>query len=163
MLRIGGRVMTYKVCVVFTISLGVALSVASSQTFGQAGVAQAGARSVSASTDSPFHRSVARSPHFNNARNIVRNNVRNRGTFLPTTGGFFFGPSNGQPNAEVMQPMGAVSGDFTYTYKQDFPWDWAHRYPPSLFASPPEPLLPPIALRPGCPAQTVTVPGADGK
>jgi hypothetical protein len=152
MLRIGGRVMTYKVCAAFTMSLGVVLTLASNQAFGQLRAAHGG---VSAAKHSPFHPSVIRSHH--------RNNIRNRGTFFPANGGFFFEPSMGRPNVEVAQPPSAVSGDFTYTYKQDFPWDWAHRYPPGLFASPPEPLPPPVALRPGCPAQTVTVPGADGK
>jgi len=146
--------MTYKVCEAFTISLGVVLTLASRQAIGQAGVLH-GAVSHSAARHSPFHPSVIRSHH--------RNNLRNRGAFFPANGGFFFGSSNGQPNVEVAQPMGAISGDFHYTYKQDFPWDWAHRYPPSLFASPAEPPAPPVALRPGCPAQTVTVPGADGK
>jgi hypothetical protein len=147
MLRIGGRAMMYKVYAAFIVSLSAALTLASNQAFGQLGAAHGG---VSASTHSTFHPSVTRSPHHHNRRNI--------GTFFP--GDFFWGPWNGQPNVEVTQP---ISGDIHYTYKFDVPWDWAHRYPPSFFASPPEPPSPPVAYRPGCPAQTVTVPGADGK
>jgi hypothetical protein len=142
----------YKVCAAFTMSLSVALTLASNQAFGQSGPAQGGR---SASMHSTSHPSVTRLPHHRIGRNV--------GAFFPTTGGFFLGPSNGVPNVEVAQPMGPVSGDFNYTYKNDFPWDWAHRYPPSLFATPFEPTPPPVSYRPGCATQTVMVPGADGK
>jgi len=150
-LRISGRAMMYKVCAAFTMSISVVLALASNQALGQSGPAQHGS---SASMHSTSHRSVTHSPHRID---------RNRGAFFPTTGGFFSGPSNGVPNVEVTQPTGAISGDFNYTFKNDFPWDWAHRYPPQLFATPPEPLPPPVSYRPGCAAQIVTVPGADGK
>ena len=150
-LRISGRAMMYKVCAAFTMSISVVLVLASSQALGQSGAAQGGS---SASMHSTSHPSVTRSPH-----QRIR---RNEGAFFPTTGSFFWGPSNGVPNVEVA-PTGSISGDFNYTYKNDFPWDWAHRYPPSLFAAPPEPTPPPVSYRPGCAAQTVTVPGADGK
>lgn len=143
--RIGGRIMMHKMCAAFIMSASVALALASSQAFGQSGAGHGGA---SASTHSTF-----RSGHQHNRRNA----------FVPTTGGIFWGPSNGVPNVEVAQPVAPISGDFTYTYKYDVPWDWAHRYPPSFFAGSQEPSAPPVAYRPGCAAQSVTVPGADGK
>jgi hypothetical protein len=158
MLRIGERAMIYrtmmyKVCAASILSLGVALTLASSQAFGGSGVAHGG---VSAATHSPFHRSFARLPNHRNGRNP--------GTFFPADAGFFWGPSDDQPNVEATQPpSGPISGDVNYTYKYDVPWDWAHRYPPSFFASPPRPPSPPVAYVPGCPAQAVTVPGKDGK
>jgi hypothetical protein len=145
--------MMYKVRAAFVMSISVALALASNQALGQSvGAARGGS---AASTHSTFHPSLTRSPHHRIARNGR--------VFFPTNGGFFFGPSNGVPNVELAQPAGSISGDFNYTYKYDFPWDWAHRYPPSLFASPPEPPAPPVAYQPGCAAQSVTVPGADGK
>ena len=143
--------MMYKVSAAFIMSISVVLALASNQAFGQSGAALGG-RAASVST---FHPSVTRSPHHRIGHN--------RGAFFPTNGGFFWGPSNGVPNVEVAQPTGPISGDFNYPYKNDFPWDWAHRYPPSLFATPPEPIPPPVSYRPGCAAQTVTVPGTDGK
>jgi hypothetical protein len=157
-LRIGGRAMMYrammyKVYAAFIMSLSVALTVASNQALGGSGAVHG---AVSASTHSPFHPSVTRSPNHHNGRN--------RGIFFPAAEGFFWDPSNGEPNVDVTPPIsGPTSGDINYTYKYDVPWDWAHRYPPSFFASPPKPPSPPVAYVPGCPAQTVTVPGEDGK
>ena len=152
MLRIGGRAMKRnKVYAAFIMSVGIALTLVSNQAFGQfLGAARGGA-----STHSPFHPSVHRSHLHRDGRNV--------GAFFPGSGGFFWGPSNGP--LEVAPPISApIAGDFNYTYKFDVPWDWAHRYPPSFFASPPEPLPPRITFAPsGCPAQSVTVPGADGK
>ena len=153
--------MMCKVCAAFAMSISVALALASNQAFGQSGAVQAGRP---ASMHSISHPSVTRSPHHRIDRiNRIDRIDRNRGAFFPTTGGFFWGPSNGVPNVEVAQPTGPISGDFNYTYKNDFPWDWAHRYPPGLFATPPESIPPPVSYRPGCAAQAVTVPGADGK
>ena len=144
--------MMYKVRAASVMSISVALALASSQAFGQSGAPQAGRH---ASIHSISHPSVIRSPNHRIRRNV--------GAFFPTTGAFFLGPSNVVPNAEVAQPVGPVSGDFNYTYKYDVPWDWAHRYPPSFFASPPGLPAPPVNYQPGCAAQTITVPGADGK
>jgi hypothetical protein len=143
-----GRAMMYKVYAAFLMCLGVALTVASNQASGGSTAAHGG---VSASTHSTFHRSFARSHH----------RGRNRGAFFP--GDFFWGPYD-QPNADLAPPIsGPTSNDINYTYKFDVPWDWAHRYPPSFFASTPEPPSPPVAYVPGCARQIVTVPGADGK
>ena len=146
--RIGERAMMYKACAAFMMPLSVALTLASNQAFGQSshGVS-------SASTHSAFHPSVTRS---------LLHDRRNR-AFFPTTGAFFWEPSNGVPNVVTPPIPSPITGDFNYTYKYDVPWDWAHRYPPSFFASPPEPPRPQVAVRPGCAAQTVTVPGIDGK
>ena len=140
--------MMYKVYVAFIMSLGV--TVASNHAFGASGAAHGG---VSASTHSTFHPSLTRSP--------IHHNRRNRGIFFPAAESFFW---DGQPNVEITPPIsGPVSDDINDTYKYDIPWDWAHRYPPSFFASPPAPPAPPVSYVPGCPAQTVTVPGADDK
>jgi len=153
MLRISERAMMYKQYAAFIMSLGVAFTPACDQAIAGSGAAHGGA---SASTHSTFHPSVIRSPNHHNGRNI-----RN---FFPTTGTFFWEPSNGEPNIDVTQPIsGPVSRDMNYTYKFDVPWDWAHRYPPSFFAGPAQPPSPSVAYVPGCPAQAVTVLGADGK
>jgi hypothetical protein len=150
--------MMYKIYAAFLMSLGIALALASDQAFG-------GPRGgVSASPHSTaFHRSFARSHRFG------RNFGRHRGDFFP--GDFFWGgPFDDQFNGDVAPPIsGAIPGqipnELNYTYKQDIPWDWAHRFPPGYFGSPAQPSSPDpaVAYVPGCARQTVTVPGADGK
>ena len=71
--------------------------------------------------------------------------------FWPAVGDPFFGPSNGEPMVDVMQPG---SGDIRSAY--DVPWDWAHRYPPAVMPSH-RPYVP------SCPSETVTVPGRHGE
>jgi hypothetical protein len=71
-------------------------------------------------------------------------------------GGFYYG---GAPYAE---PLAASSLplptdiNYTYTYKQDVPWDWAHRFPPNVVPSN-RPYVP------GCSNEPVTVPGRGGE
>ena len=120
----------------------VALMLAANETFAGSGAALRGGFT---STHSISHPSVAQS-----LRHHRRNNV---GTLRPAVGGFFYGPSNGEPMVDVTQP---ISGDIHYTYTYDVPWDWAHRYPPAVTPSE-RPYVP------SCPAETVTVPGHDGK
>ena len=153
--------MMYKLYAAFLMSLGIALALASGQAFGGP---RAGHSGVSASTHSTaFHRSFARSHRFG------RNFGRHRGDFFP--GDFFWGgPFDDQFNGDVAPPIsGAIPGptpnELNYTYKQDIPWDWAHRFPPGYFGSPAQPSSPAPAMAyvPGCARQTVTVPGADGK
>jgi hypothetical protein len=86
---------------------------------------------------------------------------RYHGNFFPATGGLFW---DSTPE-EVIAPSasGPISDDINYTFKYDVPWDWAHRYPPGFFGAPPAAPAPSLSYRPGCPAQTLTVPGADGK
>jgi hypothetical protein len=141
--------MAYKVYAAFIASLGVALTLASSESFGRSGAANAGR---SASTPSTSHRSVARSLHHHHGRNT--------GAFWPAAGGFFYNPPSAEPKVDISEPQ---SGDVHYTCTYDIPWDWAHRCPP--FVSSSEPPSAPVvrAYVPGCPAQTVTVPLGDGK
>src|SRR5262245_15834568 len=136
--------MTNRVYTAFITLLGVAITLASNQAFGGSGPGPGGS---SVARHSPHHH---RSPHHFNRRNI--------GTFFPGVGGFY-GPFNGQPDINVTQTI--TDGYYTCTY--DIPWDWVHRCPPSFFAGPPVPPSPPVAFRPGCSGQAVTVPGADGK
>jgi hypothetical protein len=140
--------MAYKKYAAIIASLSVALTLASSASNGTFGGSRAGHGGKSASTHSTFHPLVAQSQQ--------RHRGRSRGT-LPTAGGFFYGPSNGGPNADVAPP---ISGDIHYAYTYEPLWDAAHRYPPAVSRSEP------IAVRayaPGCPTQTVTVPMRDGK
>lgn len=138
--------MTYKMYAVSKYAaLGVALALASSQAFGGPAVTSSGA---AATPHSAPHRPLHRGP--------------NR-TLLPVAGGYYGGDVyNSRPYApELRQP---ITGDFTYTYKMDVPWDWAHRYPPGFLGAPTQSSSQPArAYVPGCPAQSVTVPGSDGK
>jgi hypothetical protein len=136
--------MTYRMCGAFIASLSVvALMVAANETSAGSGAAHRGGFT---STHSISHPSVARS-----LRHQRRNNV---GILWPAEGGFFYGPSNGEPIVDVAQP---VSGDIHQAYTYDVPWDWAHRYPPAVTPSE-RPYVP------SCPAETVTVPGGhDGQ
>ena len=77
---------------------------------------------------------------------------RRNGTFWPAVGDFSYEPSNGEPLVDPTQP---VSGDMHYTYTDDVPWDWAHRYPPTVTPSE-RPYVP------SCPTEAVTVRGHDG-
>jgi hypothetical protein len=137
------RAMMYRMYGVFIASLSaVALMLAANETFARSGAAHRGGFT---STHSISHPLVAQS-----LRHHRRNNV---GILWPGIGGFFYGPSNGEPMVDVTQPM---SGDMHYTYTYDVPWDWVHRYPPAVIPSE-RPYVP------SCPAETVTVPGRDGK
>jgi hypothetical protein len=150
-LELVGLAMTRKVSAALLMSLGMALTFSSSKTFGASATAPAPA----ASTHAPLVRPLTRAHDHHNARNI--------GRFRPLVGSPFWGPWNGQRDVEYAP---VVSGDrnYNFTYKLDVPWDWAHRYPPSFFESPVMPSSPPspVIYNPGCPAQTVTVPGANG-
>ena len=96
----------------------------------------------------PTH-SISR-PHLaQSLRHRGRNHV---GAFWPGVGGFYDGP-DGAPMVDATQP---ASGDVHYTYTRDVPWDWAHRYPPAVAPSD----RPYVS---SCPAESVTVPGRDGK
>src|ERR1700694_1647444 len=134
--------MTYRMYRAFIASLSVvALMLAANETFARSGAAPRGGVTSTHSISRP---SVAHS-----LRHHRRNNA---GTFWP--GGFFYdGPSNGEPLADFTQPP---SGDIHHTYTYDVPWDWAHRYPPAVIPSD----RPYVS---SCPAETVTVPGHDGK
>jgi len=138
-----------KACMAFIASLSVTMALVSNQAVGGPSAPPAG------SSASDARGSVARPLHHDG---------RNTRACFPSTGGWFWWPSgssNRQPNIDVRQ---TITGGPSYTCTLDIPGDWAHRCPPSLFASPPEPLPPPpVPYELGCPAQTVTVPGSDGK
>jgi len=120
----------------------VALMLTANQTFARSGAAHG--RGFT-STRSISHAVAARS---------VRHTRRNNASVLwPAGDEYFYGPSNGEPMVDGTQP---ASGDVHYKYTYDVPWDWVHRYPPAVIPSE-RPYVP------SCPAETVTVPGRDGR
>lgn len=131
--------MAYKMYAAFIAALGVALTLVSNETF-----ARSASRGGFTSTHSISHPSVAHS---------LRHHRRNNAVIFWPSAGDFYGPSNGEPTADVTQPM---SRDIHYTYTYDVPWDWAHRYPSAVTPSE-RPYVP------SCPAETVTVLGQGGK
>ena len=79
-----------------------------------------------------------------------------RNTFVPGFVDGYYGPDigygpDGGPIAGVTPP----SGDVHYSYTYDVPWDWVHRYPPSLT----ETGRPYVS---SCTAEAVVVPGRGG-
>jgi hypothetical protein len=76
------------------------------------------------------------------------------GGFWPG-GGFYYGDAPyGEPLAGAGLPM-STDVNYTYTYKQDVPWDWAHRFPPAVAPS----NRPYVST---CSNEPVTVPGSSG-
>jgi hypothetical protein len=74
------------------------------------------------------------------------------GGYYGADGGYYYDQS-GEPAAEIPQPP--VSNDVRYTFTNDVPWDWAHRYPPAVMPSD----RPYVST---CPTESVTVPGRSG-
>ena len=72
--------------------------------------------------------------------------------------GFWYGPPyNGTPlDASPAPGLNDMDVNVKYTYKQDVPWDWAHRFPPAVALSD-RPYVP------GCSSEPVTVPGRSGE
>jgi hypothetical protein len=134
--------MAYKVYGALVASLGaIALLFAAGETIARPATAHGAGFA-------PTH-SISR-PHLAQS---LRHRGRNRvGAFWPGVGGFYDGP-DGAPMVDATPP---ASGDVHYTYTQDVPWDWAHRYPPAVAPSD----RPYVS---SCPAESVTVPGRDGK
>jgi hypothetical protein len=98
------------------------------------------------------HRGAFPSMHSPVAQSFQRHRRSNVGGLWPA-GEDFYEPSNGEPLVDATQP---TSRDTHYTYTNDVPWDWAHRYPPAVTPS----------ERPyvsSCPTETVTVAGRGGK
>ena len=151
--------MMYKVCAAFTMSISMALVLASNQAFGQSGAALGGR---AASTHSTSHPSITRSLHHQNRSAMLHH--RNRRNIQPFfNGGFCCDSLNGLPGVDFA-PAPAMTGDFHYTFKNEVPWDWAHSLPPNFFgAAPADFPAPVVSFAPGCRTQTVTAPGADGK
>jgi hypothetical protein len=75
------------------------------------------------------------------------------GGLWPAGGYYYGGAPYGEPMADSTLP---ASNEITYTYKQDVPWDWAHRYPPAVAPSD-------RAYVPACSSEPVTVPGRGGE
>jgi hypothetical protein len=76
------------------------------------------------------------------------------GGFWPAGGYYYGGPySSGEPVTEASAPL-STDVNVNYTYKQDVPWDWAHRFPPMVTPGD-RPYVP------GCSNEPVTV-GARG-
>ena len=82
-----------------------------------------------------------------------RHHRRGGAIFWPGVDAFDYGTPSGEPLVGAAQPP---SGDVHYTYTQDVPWDWAHRYPPAV-----EPSNRPYVS--SCPEETTKFPGPDGK
>jgi hypothetical protein len=140
--------MTYRMYGAFIASLSaVMLMLAANETLARSGGAPRGGIASSHSISRP---SLAHS-----FRRRGRNNVGAfwPGDFFDGSSNGFYGPSNGEPIGGVGPP---TSGDVHYTYTQDVPWDWAHRYPPNVTPSD-RPYVP------SCPAEAVTVAGRDGR
>ncbi len=78
---------------------------------------------------------------------------RNAWNYWPG-GGFYYGPSAGEPFAGAAQPI-PDDIKYTYTYSYDVPWDHTHRFPPNVIPSD-RPYVP------SCPSETVIVPGRGG-
>lgn len=77
------------------------------------------------------------------------------GAYWPAGGYYYGGGPYGEPVSEgVVPPSNDVN--YTFTYKQDVPWDWAHRFPPNVAPSN-RPYVP------GCSSEPVTVPGRGGE
>ena len=75
------------------------------------------------------------------------------GTFWPGDG-FYGDAPYGGPMAGAAAPL-SNDVNYTYTYKQDVPWDWAHRFPPNVAPS----NRPYVST---CSNEPVTVPGSSG-
>lgn len=77
------------------------------------------------------------------------------GLGLWPAGGYYYGaPYSGLPADAPPLPGNDVN--ITYTYKQDVPWDWAHRYPPAVAPSD----RPYVSH---CSSEPVSVPGRSGE
>jgi hypothetical protein len=134
--------MAYRTYGALVASVSVAvLMLAANQTFARSAAAPAAAPRGGFTSKHLIYRPSAALRH--NRGNYL-------GTFWPTEDGY--GP-NGEPAPGGTQP---ASGDIHYTYTNDVPWDWAHRYPPNVAPSE-RPYVP------GCYAEGVTVPARGGR
>ena len=124
----------------FAASLGV-LALALSANAAAAAGSGAGPRAAFAA---PHPTAAGSFRHFHRHNGIF--------TYWPGYGDDGYGPSYGEPSAGVVPP---VSNDVRYTYTYDVPWDWAHRFPPTVTPSD-HPYVP------GCHDESVTVPGHGG-
>ncbi|PAY07664.1 MULTISPECIES: hypothetical protein [Bradyrhizobium] len=108
---------------------------------------------LASSTETDARSGAAPRGTFSSHHPAFRHHVRVPGIVLPGTSGYYDDALAAAPlAAEVPAP---VSNDVRYTYTQDVPWDWAHRYPPAVAPSD----RPYVS---SCPTETVTVPGRGG-
>jgi hypothetical protein len=133
--------MAYRMYGAFIAPLSVAvLILAANDSFARS--AQAGPRVGVASTHS-----LPRAPGVGHHRR------GHPGAFWP--GGYAYGPSSYDEPPMAADVNQTIKGDIRYTYTQDVPWDWVHRFPPMVAPSD----------RPyvqSCNSEAVTVPGRNG-
>jgi hypothetical protein len=136
--------MTYRMYGALIASLSVvALMLAANETFARSDGARGGGFAS--------RHSISRPPAVPSFRHHRRNRI-NVAPFWPGVGDLYDAPLNGGPVVGVAPP---ISNDIRYTYTYDVPWDWAHRYPPTVVPSD----RPYVS---SCPTETVTVPGRNG-
>ena len=75
--------------------------------------------------------------------------------FWPAGGFYYGGGPYSEPLVDNSLPL-TNDVNYTYTYKQDVPWDWAHRFPPAVNPSDRQ-------YVPSCSNEPVTVPGRSGE
>jgi len=139
--------MAYKTYWLVLASISAALApLSATDAFAQAKATQPGTMLSMASTARPVARPIAARPF----RQHPRNNIRG---FWPAFGETVYNAPNGQT---VLAYPSQTSADVHYTYTQDVPWDWAHRYPPNVAPSD-------RAYVPSCSVQPVIVPGRGGQ
>jgi hypothetical protein len=125
----------------------LALEVGATEAFAEPGAARGAVVSTrSISHPSAFRRSFAHS---------FRHHRRNfdNGFFWPGVGDFSDFQPYSAPLLDGTQPASVPDNRYTYTY--DVPWDWAHRFPPSVTPSD-RPYVP------SCSTETVNVPARGG-
>ena len=139
------RVMTYRMYGAFIAALGaIVLMFAANETFARSAVTSAAVAHGRFASTHPISRPLL--------AHSLRHHRRNNAAAVWASGDYFGTPTTGEPVVDTTQ---SGSSEVHYTYKQDVPWDWAHRFPPSVAPSE-RPYIP------SCPAETVTVPGQGG-
>ena len=77
----------------------------------------------------------------------------NFGGYWP--GGYYYGAASEDRSPDALPDVTPMSREIRYTYTDDVPWDWAHRYPPIVAPSD----RPYVS---SCSTEPVTVPGRNG-
>jgi len=141
--------MTLKLVAVTASITALALTLSAGETLARAGGGRAGGITAPfARPGVPLTRPVAPLA----ARPFLSHRNRGFAGGLWPTG--YYGAPYGEPMADGSAPL-SNDVNVNYTYKQDVPWDWAHRYPPAVAPSD-RPYVP------GCSSEPVTVPGRSG-
>jgi hypothetical protein len=107
---------------------------------------------LASSTETDARSGTAPRGTFTSHHPAFRHHTRVPGIVLPGTSGYYDDAAGAPLAAEIPAP---ASNDVRYTYTQDVPWDWAHRYPPAVVPSD----RPYVS---SCPTESVTVPGRGG-